>query len=252
MGDALPLHKIRLVAAYDGTRYHGWQRQKNGISIQAVMEEKIGIMLQEDVRLIASGRTDAGVHAVGQTCHFETRSRLGPDILRKGLNALLPEDIYVKETERVPGTFHARYSVRSKTYEYRILNREEPDIFRRHHVWHIRLPLDVGRMASCLQALKGRHDFSAFRSSGSGNRNPVRTMMRSEIRGPDGQGLLRMVMEADGFLRHMVRNMVGTVVEVGTGKRDVQAFQEILGSCDRTKAGIKAPARGLFLMEVTY
>lgn len=252
MGDASKCHNIRMVVAYDGTLYHGWQRQKNGISIQEAVEEKIGVMLEEDVKLIASGRTDAGVHAVGQSCHFETRTELGPDTVKKGLNALLPNDIWVKEAVRTPTSFHARYSARSKTYEYRILNREAPDIFLRHYVWHIRSPLDVDKMASCLQSLIGRHDFASFRSSGSDNKNPVRTMMRSEIKGLDEQGLLRVVMEADGFLRHMVRNIVGTVVAVGLGKMDPQAFQQIVASRDRTMAGIKAPARGLFLMNVTY
>ncbi len=242
---------IRLTLAYDGTRYHGWQVQRNRVTLQGIIEDKIRMMVGEPVRIIASGRTDARVHALNQVCNFITRSRLGPETLKRGLNSLLPEDIFVRDADFVSLGFHARYSAKSKTYEYRILNRREPDLFRRNYLWHIPGPLDREEMERCLSILVGRHDFSSFRSSGSGNIDPIRTVMRSELHGPEG-GLLRLTIEADGFLRHMVRNVVGTVAEVGLGRKDFEEFREIFRSKDRRLAGIKAPPQGLFLMDVRY
>jgi tRNA pseudouridine38-40 synthase len=242
---------IKLVLAYDGSRYHGWQRQPNEITIQEVIEEKIQIMAGEAVTLFASGRTDAGVHAVNQICHFKTRSTIDPKILKKGLNSLLPGDILITDAETVSLDFHARYNAKSKTYEYRLLNREEPDIFQRKYVWHIRMPLDVEEMKKCVTFLLGTHDFSSFKSSGSGNANPVRSVLNAGIFGPE-KGYLRFVIEADGFLRHMVRSIVGTLVEAGLGKINSSGFKEIIESKDRSRAGVKAPAQGLFLMEVRY
>lgn len=242
---------IRLVLSYDGTRYHGWQRQLEAPTVQGVLEDRIRKMVQEPVTVIGSGRTDAGVHALRQVCNFLTRSPMPIHAMRKGLNALLPEDIFVQEAEEVPPTFHARYDARSKTYEYRILNGEAPDIFRRLYVWHVPRPLDADGMRACVPSLLGRHDFSAFRSVGSGNTNPVRHVLRADLIREEGP-LLRFVIEAEGFLRHMVRTMVGTLVEVGLGKMDVEGFAEVLRSGDRGVAGVKAPARGLFLIDVRY
>ena len=242
---------IKLVLAYDGRNYHGWQRQRNEPTIQGVIEEKIQVMVEEPVTVVASGRTDAGVHALNQVCNFLTRSNIDPEAIRKGLNSLLPHDIFVKDAEYVPLEFHARYSAKNKIYDYRILNQGNPDIFLRNYVWHIRHPLDTKEIKRCLPLLLGTHDFSSFRSSGSGNINPVRSITRAEIRGPE-HGRLYFIVEADGFLRHMVRNMVGTLVEVGLGKINSKDFGEILESKDRRSAGIKAPPQGLFLVNVKY
>jgi tRNA pseudouridine38-40 synthase len=242
---------IRLLLSYDGNQYHGWQRQRGEVTIQGTIEEKLYMMLEERVRLVASGRTDAGVHALNQVSNFQTRSNIPPFAIKKGLNSLLPLDILVKAAEYVPMAFHARYDARSKTYEYRILNKEEPDIFRRHYSWHIRSPLDVATMRDCLSALVGGHDFSSFRSSGGKDGDPFRSVMEAKIHGPDDD-LLRVVIEADGFLRHMVRNVVGTIVEVGLGKMEMSKFAEILRSRDRKMAGVKAPPQGLFLVNVNY
>lgn len=242
---------IRLILAYDGSLYHGWQRQKNRFTIQGIIEEKIQVMVGEPVTLIASGRTDAGVHAVTQVCNFITRSQITPKSIKNGLNSLLFDDIFVRDAQYVPIGFHARYDAKSKIYEYRILNRKEPDLFQRKYHWHIRGPLDTDEMAKCLTLLVGRYDFSSFRSSGSGNINPVRSLMRAELHVPE-DGHLKVIVEADGFLRHMVRNIVGTVVEAGLGKISCGRFKEIFASKDRRLAGIKAPAQGLFLMHVKY
>ena len=247
----MALRNIRLVVAYDGTRYHGWQRQKNGLTVQEVIEGSLQVMMEMPVKLLASGRTDAGVHALNQVCNFETRSQIPIDALKRGLNALLPPDILIKDAAVESSKFHSRYRAKSKTYEYRILNRQDPDIFRRGTLWHIRFPLDVEKMSECLSLLKGTHDFSAFKSSGSANTDPIRTLLAVCIE-RDEDGVLRLVLEGNGFLRHMVRNIVGTLVEVGQGRMDIKDFVEILESGDRRLAGRKAPPQGLFLMAVKY
>jgi tRNA pseudouridine38-40 synthase len=249
--EKMALRNIRLVVSYDGTRYHGWQRQKNGLTVQEVIEERLLVMTEVPVKLLASGRTDAGVHALNQVCNFQTRSQIPIDALKRGLNALLPRDILVKDAAVVSLTFHSRYRAKSKVYEYRILNRQNPDIFRRSTFWHIRFPLDLEKMSACLSRLKGIHDFSAFKSTGSANTDPVRTILAASIE-KDEDGVLRIAIEGNGFLRHMVRNIVGTLVEVGQGRMDIKDFVEVLESRDRQLAGRKAPPQGLFLMAVKY
>jgi tRNA pseudouridine38-40 synthase len=248
---AMAKRNIRLILAYDGSRYHGWQRQKRETTIQGLIEEKVRVMTKESVKMIACGRTDAGVHAFCHVCNFITSSQIDPPSFKRGLNALLPEDIYVKQAEDVPIDFHSMYDTESKTYEYRILNQEDPDVFLRLYTWHIPRYLDREEMRKCLSLLCGEHDFSSFKSTGSGNLNPVRKMMRAEIHEP-GKGLLHFIFEANGFLRHMVRNIVGTVVEVGQGKMGFNDFVAIFQGRDRAKAGIKAPPQGLFLIGVRY
>ena len=242
---------IKLILEYDGSRYHGWQRQTGLPTLQEILEDRIKTMTGEKVSLIASGRTDAGVHALYQVANFKTFTHLDLLTLRKGLNALLPPDIFVKKAEQVPLDFNSRYNAKSKIYEYRILNRREPDIFLRSYTWHIADPLDLEKMAACLSLLLGRHDFSSFKSSGSSIINPVREMIIADILRHE-EGLLTFSFEADGFMRHMVRNIMGTVVEAGRGKIDVNQFKEIFQSGDRRNAGLKAPAQGLFLKLVKY
>ena len=242
---------IKLILEYDGSRYHGWQRQAGMTTIQEVVEEKIKTMTGETVNVIASGRTDAGVHALYQVANFKTRTHLLPAIIRKGLNALLPDDIFIKQVDYTSMDFNSRYNAISKIYEYRILNRREPDIFLRSYAWHIPTALNLEKMAKCLSLLLGRHDFSSFKSSGSAIVNPVRDMKRAYVIGSTDD-LLHFSFEADGFMRHMVRNIIGTVVEVGRGKIDVDGFMDILHSRDRKKAGLKAPSQGLFLKMVKY
>lgn len=242
---------IKLILEYDGGRYYGWQRQTNFSTLQEVLEEKIEIMTGETVNLIASGRTDTGVHALHQVANFKTQTHLDPPTIRKGLNALLPRDILVKRAEYVPLDFNSRYNAKSKIYEYRILNRKEPDIFLRSYTWHVPAILNIEKMAVCLSLLVGRHDFSSFKSSGSGINDPVRDMIKAEICGPEDD-LITCSFEANGFLRHMVRNIMGTIVQAGQGKIEVEDFKDIFQSKDRRKAGIKAPAQGLFLKLVKY
>jgi tRNA pseudouridine38-40 synthase len=242
---------IRLILEYDGTRYHGWQRQKTDLTVQGVLEDSIRTMVGEPVVLIGSGRTDAGVHALNQVCNFITRSQIEPDSMRRGLNSLIPDDIFIKKIEYVPLDFHSRYSVRSKTYEYRIWNRKEANVFLRDYSWHIRGNLDIDIMKAGLSILIGRHDFSSFKSRGSTNKDPVRHILLAELHGPS-EGILVLLFEADGFLRHMVRNITGTLVDLGKRKLSVEGFRKTLLSRQRNEVGIKAPPQGLFLKDVRY
>ncbi|MBN1106287.1 MAG: tRNA pseudouridine(38-40) synthase TruA [Deltaproteobacteria bacterium] len=242
---------IRLALQYDGSRYHGWQRQKGDITIQELLEEKIRILTGEQATVTGAGRTDAGVHALHQVCNFLTRSRLDPQSFHRALNSLLPPDIHIDHAETAPLDFHARFSARSKLYEYRVLNRPERDPFLRAYTWHVPSELDLSEMQKCLPPLLGRRDFSSFMASGSRVTDPVREMTKAEVK-RSAEGLLIFLFEADGFLRHMVRNIVGTLVEVGKGRWDSGGFRKILQARDRRLAGIKAPARGLFLKRVRY
>ena len=242
---------IKLTIAYDGGRYSGWQRQKAAPTIQAALEDRIRMMVAGSVTLLASGRTDAGVHALNQVCNFSTHSSIAPEVLQRGLNSLLPADIFVRRAEYASLDFHSRFSARSKIYEYRLLNRRQPDVFLRSYTWQVGMKLRFDEMRDCVELLRGERDFTSFRSSGSGNRNPVRMMMTSELQGPE-EGILRFIFEADGFLRHMVRNIVGTLVDVGRGRIDLREFGGIVEAKDRGRAGMKAPPQGLFLRSVRY
>jgi len=242
---------IKLSIAYDGTGYFGWQRQLDQPTIQGTIEEKIKIMAGEPISLIASGRTDTGVHAIHQVANFRVVSTLTPPIFLKGLNSLLPDSIIIKEAEHVSLDFHARYDAKSKVYEYRIYNEKLPSPFLRHYAWHVPRLLDLRAMKECLEVVKGTHDFSSFYSAGDGKINPVRNIMRAELNIQD-DNILSFHLEANGFLRHMVRNIMGTIVQAGLGEINTARFIEILVSRDRQKAGVMAPPGGLYLKDVRY
>jgi tRNA pseudouridine38-40 synthase len=241
---------IKLTIEYDGTRYHGWQSQPNGETIQAVLERALSTFLGKATRLTGSGRTDAGVHALGQVANFSSDRDLDPRKLRLGLNALTPEDISIKEVEIVAESFDARRDGRSRVYEYRILNRPTPSPFYLNRAWHVHEPLSFESMRAAVRCLEGEHDFSSFRAAGCDALHPVRVVYRTclEQRGE----LLVYTIEATAFLRHMVRNVVGTLVEVGRGLRSAESFAELLEARDRTKAGPTAPPHGLYFVKVKY
>ncbi len=239
-----------IVCEYDGTAYHGWQRQPNGISIQEALEEKIGIITQEEIRLTASGRTDAGVHALNQVANFKTKSAIGCENLLKGINSLLPEDIVVKVLRDADQEFHARYSAKSKVYVYRLFNNPVRSALCRNYSWHLRAPLDLGAMGQAARLLEGTHDFSSFCAAGGDAEDHVRTVTATSVE--MAGGMISFTIEANGFLRYMVRNIVGLLVDVGRGITTPTGFKEIMDAKDRTKAGITAPPQGLFLREVRY
>ena len=244
------MRNIRIVCEYDGTSYHGWQIQPNGISIQEVLEKKIGIITQEKIKLTASGRTDAGVHALNQVANFRTGSAIACENLLKGINSLLPGDIAVKDLRDTDEDFHARYNAKSKIYLYKILNSPVRTALYRNYSWHVRASLDLGAMREAAVLLKGKRDFSSFCASGCDSENHVRTVIDTSV--GTKEDMLSFTIEADGFLRYMVRNIVGLLVDVGRGIVAPAKFKEIMDAMDRTEAGITAPPQGLFLREVRY
>jgi tRNA pseudouridine38-40 synthase len=245
------MRTIKLTIEYDGTQYLGWQIQPKGVTIQGLIEEKLARLTREPVHLVGSGRTDAGVHALRQVAHFKTKSQLDVQTIQRALNSLLPSDIVIQKVEEVDEGFHARRSSKSKVYEYRVLNRHLRSVFHRGTAWHIPQKLNIREMKKATRSLIGERDFSSFQSVGSPKRTAVRKVTRAEWkRGRDD--LLRFEIEADGFLKQMVRAIVGTLIEVGKGKIASEDFQRILDSRDRKKAGPTAPAHGLFLKEVKY
>lgn len=245
------MRNIRLIVEYDGTGYCGWQLQENGLSIQQVLEEAIGRMTGEAIRVIGSGRTDAGVHALGQVAHFHTASRLGERNFLMGINSLLPSDIAVREVREVDLAFHARFDVKSKVYIYRICNRPVRPVLERHYVWFVWEPLDLQKIEAVLDLFLGTHDFTSFCSTHTDSEDHVRTILDIGVE-KDDNGMIQFSLEADGFLRYMVRTIVGTLVDVGRGKCTRENVAGILAAEDRKKAGLTAPPQGLFLKEVRY
>ncbi|MPY89301.1 MAG: tRNA pseudouridine(38-40) synthase TruA [Luteitalea sp.] len=256
---------FKLTLAYDGTEFAGWQRQTNGLAIQQIVEEALEAIAGHPVRVVASGRTDAGVHALGQVAGTSFETRLGSDTIRRSLNAALPPTVRVLRVEEVLDSFHARRDARRKTYCYRLLSGLAPTPFAARDAWAVGGHLDVDAMAVAFEAVRGRHDFSAFQSAGARVKTKVRNVSDVGLhRAPfvepwigspvaaDDLRLLTAEITADGFLRHMVRVIVGSLVEVGRGRWQPRDFIAALESRDRRRAGPTAPARGLFLVRVEY
>ncbi len=248
---------LRLTIAYDGTDFCGWQKQKNGISVQGVLEEKLSIITDNPVTLHGAGRTDAGVHALAMTAHFHTRSTIDSAALQNGLNSMLPQSIRIAGVSEVPLAFHARFSAKAKTYLYRIYTGPILPPTERLYTVHVPFNLDLEPMKSCLTLICGPHDFSSFEASGSrdrartGGRGGVRTILTTGFKQLNTD-MYQFEFTGDGFLRHMVRNLVGTILEVGMKRRSVDEFKRILAAKDRSKAGSTAPAHGLYLKEIFY
>lgn len=243
---------IKLEIEYDGSNYAGWQAQpKAGAkTIQAVIERKLRKILQEKVKLIVSGRTDSGVHAKAQIANFLTHSSIPLPRLKLGLNGILPEDIKVIKVSEAPLGFHSRFSVKSKTYRYTILNRDYSSPLIRHMVFFYPHPLDVKLMQGEALSLLGRHNFSAFQASLGKGKNPVKTIKRIAIRKKND--LIYIDIEADGFLYNMARNIVGTLIEIGRARLARGSLKKILLSGDRRLAGQTASPKGLCLLKVRY
>jgi tRNA pseudouridine38-40 synthase len=242
---------FKIAIEYDGSRYHGWQRQKNDPTIQEEIEKAVLAITGQKVSLTGSGRTDAGVHAYGQVANFKCETNLAAQDLLGGLNSLTADDIVIHSCEEVAAAFHARYDVKRKTYVYKFLNRPGPAAIGRHYAWHLRKELDLESMRAASTHLIGSHDFRAFEGAGSPRSHTTRHVFKASLI-DDGNGYIAFEIEADGFLRFMVRNIVGTLVKVGLGKISPDEFNRILKSRDRNQAGATAPAHGLFLLKVTY
>ena len=277
---------FKIVLAYDGTDFVGWQRQASGMSIQGLLEDALRALDDRDVTVTAAGRTDAGVHALGQVAAFSLARAIDPGTLVRALNANLPDTVRALSAAEVPATFNPRFSARAKTYRYRIWNAPALSPFERRYAWHVMSALDVDAMAAAARRLEGRHDFAAFQAAGNDVTTTERTIFSSQLsnrklsttgdtedteeeafsrtgfnlsvprvlRGGEvgGGDLICYEITGDGFLRHMVRAVVGTLVEIGRGRRPVEWIEEVLASRDRGAAGPTVPAAGLFLVAVDY
>lgn len=243
-------HTIKAIVAYDGTNYQGFQRQKNGVGVQQVLEKALTEVLKEPILIKAAGRTDAGVHALGQVISFTTSSRIPPENYRRALEPHLPPDIAVREAFYAPDDFHARFDAVDKTYQYKLLYAPLPDPTRRNTTWEFREKLDVDRMNQAAALLLGKHDFTSFRNQGSQDTSPVRTL--TEAHWVQDGDLYTFTITGDGFLYRMVRNIVGCLVRVGTGTWSREDFARVLAARNRKQAGMAAPPQGLYLMHVSY
>lgn len=241
---------VKLTIEYDGTQYCGWQWQANGETVQAAIETALSTYFGAPIRITGSGRTDAGVHACGQVANFSAPQYFDRHKLLRGLNALTGTGITIKQAEVVDDGFDARRDARSRVYRYQIFNRSTPSPFFLTTAWHVHERLDRSAMQAAAQQLLGEHDFTSFRAAGCDAPHANRIIYRADWTN-DGE-LLVFTIEATAFLRHMVRNIVGTLYEVGRGMREPHSLTELLGLHDRTKAGPTAPAHGLFLLEVNY
>ncbi|MBU2591333.1 MAG: tRNA pseudouridine(38-40) synthase TruA [Nitrospinae bacterium] len=244
------MRTVKIVIEYEGSRYHGWQIQPNAITIQEVMESTLAKMVGEKVHITSSGRTDAGVHALAQVASFQTSSSLKDEKLMRGFNALLPDDIVITDLKTVDSEFNARFSAKSKLYKYVILNRSFPSALERRFCWFIPKRLDLAKMREGSLCLVGEHDFGAFCSSTSNAKSYVRKLTRLDIETDDDRIIFWLA--ANGFLKQMIRNIVGTLVQVGSGRIPPSTMKEILESKDRCQAGQTAHPEGLFLVAVEY
>ena len=234
-----------------GHNYQGWQLQPGVTTIQGMLEDKLQILCRAPVRIHGAGRTDAGVHAWGQVAHFHADTPMTTDRLRIALNGMLPMDVSVRELEEVPLHFHARFDAVGKTYRYEILARRSRSALLGRRSWHVWDPLDEGAMAAALPALVGTHNFVAFQGANSSVTHTVRTLTRVEL-GREPWDLLVFTVEGTGFLKHMVRSMVGTLVDIGLGRRPPEHMKYLVESGDRSAVGRTAPPHGLVLVKVHY
>ncbi len=244
------MRTLRFTLAYDGTNYSGWQRQANALTVQELVENALTKLCKETIKVVGSGRTDAGVHAHGQVVSFRTSCAIPAARLAVALNSLLPEDIVAREGQEVPAEFHARYSAHEKLYCYKIYRHPLASPFWRLYAWHVPGELDVAAMRQAAEYFTGTHDFSAFCAAGGTKVNPIRDIYLSVWR--QSGDVLEYHVEGTGFLYHMVRNMVGTMVDIGKGKHPPHVIAAILASKQRSLAGVTAPAQGLYLDRVTY
>ncbi len=244
------MRNLKLTFAYDGTRFWGYQRQREGRTVQAELEGVLAKITDEPVTIAGAGRTDTGVHATGQVANFHTGSSILPERLMKGINSLLPDDIVIRSIEEVSADFHARFSALSRRYEYIIHDHPERQAFKRLYALHIPFPLDREALNAACAHLIGERDFSSFRASSDASEHSVRNIINAgaEVRGE----VFVLFFEANAFLQHMIRIIVGTLLAVGRNRLSVEDFRDIVLAKDRTKAGPTAPPHGLYLTNVRY
>ena len=245
--------KYLLTITYDGSSFAGWQTQSNGLAIQALIEDKLKTVLRDPTPIFGSGRTDSGVHALAQTAHFETTVTLDPYNLRHRLNSLLPQTIRILDIFEVPSPFHARFSVKQKTYRYLIVHDKTHDPFLINKAWHVSYPLDYEKMKQACDKLKGLHDFKAFaakNSEGTASKDSIRDLIGFDLIKENNR--LIFELSSKGFLYKMVRNLIGTVIEIGAGKLELDVIDSAFNTGLRSGLGATAPACGLYLKSVEY
>lgn len=245
------MRNIKITIEYDGTKYNGWQTQKNGVGIQELVTNAIHQVCKDVDKINGAGRTDAGVHSFGQTANFFTECNIPIDKLANSVNVYLPKDIALKTAEEVDKEFHARYSAKGKKYMYIVNNSKTRSALDFYREYHFDYNLDYKSMKKAAQILEGTHDFKGFMASGSSIKDTVRTISKIQIKKKD-DGRIIFNFTGNGFLYNMVRILVGTLLDVGIGKINVKDLEEIINSKDRTKAGKTVPAQGLYLVEVYY
>ncbi|MCF6246999.1 MAG: tRNA pseudouridine(38-40) synthase TruA [Desulfobacula sp.] len=241
----------KLIIEYDGSQFSGWQRQNDQTTIQGEIEKALSQILNHKIHIAGSGRTDAGVHAYGQVASFKAQTKVEPRAIKKGLTSMLKRAVVIRKCSIVNDNFHARYSAVSKEYHYFILNRPDPCAINRSYQWHIRQPLDLDMMNQCSQLIIGTHDFKSFESTGSPKSSTIRQLFFADFKKMNDDQIVFKIA-ATGFLKYMVRNIVGTIVSVGLNKMTIDEFMIVFKGKDRTKAGATAPAHGLFLKKVNY
>ena len=244
------MRNIKLTIEYDGTNYHGWQIQPNAITIQADVQEALAKITKTQTQIIGAGRTDTGVHAAGQVANFHTHSQMSSTAFQKALNATLPRDIAIIDVEEVPPDFHARFSAVSRTYRYTILNRTYPSALLRNNTYFFPDPIDVQGADTACRSLVGVRDFSSFQRSGSERIKPICEIY--ECRCWQEEDLVYFEIEADAFLRGMVRAIVGTILKLHDKEDHVNQLYQILDARDRSAAGASVPPHGLSLLSIKY
>ncbi len=242
--------RIALGIEYDGTAYNGWQSQRTGDGLQTVVEKALTQVADEDVKVICAGRTDTGVHASGQVVHFDTSSDRSQREWLLGANSNLPDDIAVTWVRSVSDEFHARFSATARRYRYVILNRRVRSALHRRRAWWVSQPLDAERMHDAVQVMRGKHDFSAFRAAGCQASTPVREITSISVARDEDWIVLDVT--ANAFLQHMVRNVAGSLVSVGSGDKSAEWLSAVLANRDRKQGGVAAPSHGLTLIAVDY
>ena len=245
------MRNIKLKIQFDGTEYHGWQIQKEDRTVQQTVQDAVSTIANSEIKLHGSGRTDAGVHALGQVAHFSSGSLIDVDTMKKGLNSLLPSDIIITKVEAVDPEFHSRFNAKSRTYWYFIWNDMEGSPFYSRYSWHIFQPLDLNAMKKASERLIGVQDFSSFQGADKEEVNPIREVKKARFK-KVGKHMLLFEIQANSFIKHMVRNIIGTLVDVGKGKQPPSWVYDVLQEKNRIFASATAPAKGLFLKEVKY
>jgi len=246
------MRTIKLTIEYDGTNYCGWQIQPAGKSVQGSLLKAVRKMTGEENHLIGASRTDSGVHATGQVAHFRTSTMIPPVGFMRGINSSIEKDISVIAAEEADPDFHAQKDAKSKLYRYLILSSEAPSALRANRCWHMREKLDVESIRKASKCLIGKHDFKSFQAAGSSARDAVRIIDDIAVSAIDKDNIIAIEIEGSGFVYHMVRNIVGTLVLIGKGRLKSDEMQKILTARERKRAGATAPARGLYLVSVSY